>query len=170
MGKSDTKSLLRFLKPFASNMQERALWLRDFVWELYPTANELIYDNYNALALGWSVTDRVGHLFCTIAVGRTSGNIHFGFYWGALIDDTKKLLIGNGNQYRYILVEAVDTFPRTYMRKLMKEAHSHSMSQVKDKSQIIQGKTIVKSVSAAKRVLSKKTVGVKPKTKSKSKK
>ena len=84
MSKPDTKDLLRFLKPFSNDMRERALWLRDFVWDIYPTANELIYDNYNALAFGWSVTDRVGHLFCTIAVGRTSGNIHFGFYLGRI--------------------------------------------------------------------------------------
>ena len=110
MGKSDTKDLLRFLKAFPSDMQERALWLRDFVWGLYPTANELIYDNYNALAFGWSVTDRVGHLFCTIAVGRTSGNIHFGFYWGGFTDrpeetphrKRKSIPIHSGEEHRCV--------------------------------------------------------------------
>jgi hypothetical protein len=164
MGKPDTKDLLRFLKPFSKDMQTRALWLRDFAWNLYPTANELIYDNYNALAFGWSVTDRIGHLFCTIAVGRTSGNIHFGFYWGASLSDPKKILIGNGNQYRYILVKSVDDFPKTYMKKLMKEAYANSIAKVKDKSQLIQGKTIVKSISAAKRALGKKKVVAKAKS------
>ncbi len=164
MGKSDTKDLLRFLKAFPSDMQERALWLRDFVWGLYPTANELIYDNYNALAFGWSVTDRVGHLFCTIAVGRTSGNIHFGFYWGASLSDPKKFLIGKGNQYRYILVKNVDAFPKAYMKKLMKEAYANSIAKVKDKSLVMKGKTIVKSISAAKRALGKKKAVAKAKS------
>jgi hypothetical protein len=79
MSKEETKDLLKFLKAFDKEIQESALWLRDFVWDLYPTANELIYDNYNALAFGWSPTDRVGHVFCSVAVGRTSDNVHFGF-------------------------------------------------------------------------------------------
>src|SRR5258707_8679143 len=73
MSKSETKDLLKFLKPFP-DQTEIVLWLREFVWDLYLKANELIYDNYNALAFGWSPTDKVGHTFCSIAVGRTSHN------------------------------------------------------------------------------------------------
>ena len=79
MGKEDKKDLLKFLKPFSSETIETVLWLRDIVWDLYPQVNELIYDNYNALAFGWSPTDKVGHTFCSIAIGRTSKNIHFGY-------------------------------------------------------------------------------------------
>lgn len=132
-------------------MQARTLWLRDFVWDLYPTANELIYDNYNALAFGWSITDRLGHLFCNVAVGRTSGNIHFGFYYGATLSDPKKLLIGNGNQYRYLLVHDVKEFPTTYIKKLLKEAYAQSLDKVKDSDQLVQGQTITKSISNTKR-------------------
>ena len=70
MSKEHTADLLKFLKPFPEEVQQTALWLREFVWDLYPTANELIYDNYNALAFGWSPTDKVGHTFCSIAVGQ----------------------------------------------------------------------------------------------------
>src|SRR6266704_3196817 len=102
MSKEQISDLLKFLKPFGDEIKERALWLREFVWDLYPKANELIYDNYNALAFGWSLTDKLGHLFSSIAVGRTSKNIHFGFYWGNELSDPEKILIGEGNQYRYI--------------------------------------------------------------------
>jgi hypothetical protein len=151
MSKEDNKDLLKFLKPFDKEIQERALWLRDFVWDLYPTANELIYDNYNALAFGWSPTDRVGHVFCSIAVGRSSNNVHFGFYWGAELEDPKKMLIGGGNQYRYILVKSISEFPKAYIKKLVKQAYANSMSKVKDKKQLMEGKTITKSISAKKR-------------------
>jgi Domain of unknown function (DU1801) len=151
MSKDQTKDLLKFLKPFDHEIKELVLWLREFVWNLYPTANELIYDNYNALAFGWSPTDRVGHTFCNIAVGRTSRNIHFGFYWGSEISDPEKLLIGNGNQYRYMLVKNKKDFPSTYIKKLLKEAYANSVSKVKDPKQIMQGKTITKSISQAKR-------------------
>src|SRR5437870_4724866 len=104
MGKKDSKDLLQFLSPFSPEVQEIVLWLRDFAWDLYPESNELIYDNYNAVAFGWSITDKLGDTFCSIAVGRSSMNIHFGFFWGSKISDPEKILLGNGNQYRYILV------------------------------------------------------------------
>lgn len=151
MSKEETKDILKFLKPFDKEIQERALWLREFVWDLYPTANELIYDNYNALAFGWSPTDRVGHVFCSVAVGRSSNNVQFGFYWGSELDDPKKMLIGGGNQYRYILVKSISEFPQAYIKKLVKQAYSNSMAKVKDKKQLMQGATITKSVSAKKR-------------------
>lgn len=80
MSKDQTKDLLKFLKPFDKNIQEIVLWLREFVWDLYPQANELIYDNYNALAFGWSPTEKVSHIFCGIALYRTNKNIHFNFF------------------------------------------------------------------------------------------
>jgi hypothetical protein len=153
MSKEQTTDLLKFLKPFSKEINETVLGLREFVWDLYPQANELIYDNYNAVAFGWSPTDRVGHTFCSIAVGRTSKNIHFGFYWGSEISDPKKILIGQGNQYRYILVTSLEEFPKNYIKKLVKEAYQNSLSKVKDKKQIVNGQTITKSVSPVKRSL-----------------
>ena len=151
MSKDQTKDLLKFLKPFPSDVKERALWLREFVWSLYPDCNELIYDNYNALAFGWSPTDRLGHTFCSIAVGRSTKNVHFGFYWGSQISDPRKILLGEGNQYRYILVKSKDDFPKMYIKKLLKEAYANSLAKVKDKKQITHGATITKSISAVKR-------------------
>ena len=151
MAREDLSDLKKFLKPFPVEVQENALWLRDFIWSLYPKANELIYDNYNALAFGWSPTDRVGHTFCSIAVGRTSLNIHCGFYWGSRLSDPENKLLGGGNQYRYLLFKNKKEFPKVYVKKLMKEALAYSLSLVKDPRQIIQSKTIVKSVSAVKR-------------------
>ncbi len=156
MGKEHTKELLKFLKPFPDEVREIALWLRALVWDAYPDSNELIYDNYNAVALGWSPTEKVGHTFCTIAVGRTSMNIHFGFYWGSEIADPKKILLGNGNQYRYLLVKSIAEFPKAYAMKLMKEAYENSIARVKDRTQLLKGLTIMKSISPVKRVLKAK--------------
>lgn len=153
MPKEEIKDLTKFLKQFPKEIKDLAFWLREFVWDLYPECNELIYDNYNAVALGWSPTDRVGHTFCSIAVGRTSYNVHFGFYWGSQIADPEKLLIGGGNQYRYILVKNKKDFPKTYIKKLLKEAYANSFAKVKDKKQIMHGLTITKSISAKKRKL-----------------
>ena len=67
MGKKDTSDLVRFLRPYPAKVQELALWVRDFVWNLYPDCNELIYDNCNAVAFGCSPTEKLGHTFCSVA-------------------------------------------------------------------------------------------------------
>ena len=168
MSKEQNSELLKFLSVYPEEKQQTVLWLRDFVWDLYPHCNELIYDNYNALAFGWSPTDRVGHTFCSIAVVRTNHNIHFGFYWGGEIADPEKKLLGQGHQYRYILVDQISKFPKTYIKKLMKEAYANSLGKVKDQKQLRKGETIVKSISAAKRTAKKsvtKKKNIKPKVK-----
>jgi hypothetical protein len=151
MPKEEIKDLKKFLKPFPAGTQEIVFWMREFVWDQFPKTNELIYDNYNAVAFGWSPTDKVGHTFCTIAIMRTNFNIHFGFYWGNEIADPEKKLLGNGRQYRYMLIKGKSDFPKTYLRKLMKEAYANSLGKVKDLKQIRHGETITKSISAKKR-------------------
>ena len=156
MAKADTKHLTKFLKPFTPEVRALALKIRGFIWDNYPKANELIYDNYNAVAVGWSPTDRVGHIFVSMAIGRSNGGIHFGFYWGSELSDPKKILLGEGNQYRFIRVAKYDDLPVPYLKKLMKEAYANSLAKVKDKSQLMSEQTIMKSISAKKRSAARK--------------
>jgi hypothetical protein len=151
MSKDQKSELLKYLKPFPKDVQQIALWLREFIWNVYPTSNELIYDNYNAVAIGWSLTERQSHTFCSIAVGRSSHNVHFGFYWGSEITDPKGILRGEGNQYRYLLIKEKKDLPITYIKKLMKEAYTNSLMKVKDENELREGLTVVKSVSDKKR-------------------
>jgi hypothetical protein len=151
MSKEETKDLQKFLKPFPEEVRETALWLREFVWDLYPDSNELIYDNYNALAFGWSLSDRLSDTFCSVAVGRSTHNVHFGFYWGSKIADPDKVLLGKGNQYRYILVKSKADFPETYIKRLLTGAYAYSLSRSKGKKPALTGATITKSISAVKR-------------------
>jgi hypothetical protein len=102
MGGEDIQDLQKFIRPYPPEVQNLALWLREWVWELYPSCNELIYDGYSAVAFGWSLTDRLGHTFCSVAL--MPKYVHFGFFWGSEISDPEKRLLGKGNQYRYIVV------------------------------------------------------------------
>lgn len=155
MSKEQTKDLTKFLKTFDKEIIDTVMWLRDFAWDLCPQANELIYDNYNAVSLGWSVTDKVGHNICSVVIYRANQNVHFGFYWGNEILDPNKILLGDGKQYRYILVPDKKKFPKTYMKKLINEAYTNALSKVKDQKKIIHGQTILKSISEKKRDLTK---------------
>jgi hypothetical protein len=146
MSVKEKEDLVKFLQPFHKDIIQVALWLRETVWKLYPKSNELIYDNYNAVAVGWSVSDKVGDTFCSIAIG-SNKYVHFGFYWGSKIADPEKKLLGKGSQYRYITVKDKKEFPLAYMKKLMKEAHAYSLSKMKKGEEMPAGATIVKSIS-----------------------
>lgn len=171
VSKEQVKDLLKFLKPFPSEVRELALWLRDFVWNLYPAANELIYDNYNAVAFGWSVTEKLSHTFCSVAIWRTNQKVIFGFYWGNEISDPKKMLIGNGSQFRYLPVPDKQSFPKPYITKLIREAYTNSYIKVKDSKLFqVQGQTFMKSISPVKRAApskAKKKMETKSKTRKK---
>jgi hypothetical protein len=149
MAKEHTKDLTEFLKPFSPEIQETALWLRAFVWDLYPNSNELIYDSYSALAFGWGLSDRLGDVFCSIAV--YGKGINFGFNRGAELSDPGKILVGNGNIYRYLKVAGKKEFPAAAAKKLLKEAYANALARFKQEKQTIKGQTMVKAVYAKKR-------------------
>ena len=151
MSKDDTKDLLKFYKPFPKEIRETALWLREWVWDQYPHANELIYDAYNAVAIGWSLTDKLGHMFCGVGIYRANNNIHFSFYWGKQLKDPKNILLGQGSKYRYILVNDKKTFPRAYIKQLMTTSHALALAKIKDLKEIKEGLTITKAVYDKKR-------------------
>ncbi len=149
MAKADSKDLLKFLEAFPLESREIALWLRDFVWDLYPDCNELIYDNYNFLAFGWSLTDRAGDIFCSIPVG--ARGVAFGFMWGTKLDDPDGLLTGSGTQFRSFRVPDMASFPKIYAKKLLKQAFEISVERLKDRPQTPTGQTLVKSISPTQR-------------------
>jgi hypothetical protein len=149
MSKETVTDLVRFMLPYPDSVKAAALWLRNFVWDLYPDTNELIYDNYNAVAFGWSPTDKAGDVFCSIAV--CSDHVNFGFNRGVDFPDPQKALIGNGSQYRYLRVRNKDDFPEEYIKQLLQLAYENSISRMKPQKKVIKGETIVKSISPVKR-------------------
>ena len=64
-----------------------------------------MYDNYNALAIGWSATDRAsGGVIVSVAAYATGVNLYF--MYGAKLADPEKLLQGSGNQGRFIRLDS----------------------------------------------------------------
>ena len=155
MSKEQTKGLAKFLKAFDKEIIDTVMWLRGYAWGLCPQSNELIYDNYNAVSIGWSLTDKVGHNICSVVIYRANQNVHFGFYWGNELSDPEKILLGEGKQYRYVLVTDKRKFPKEYLKKLVNESYANSLFKAKDQPQIIHGQTILKSISEKKRDLTK---------------
>jgi hypothetical protein len=148
MSKEISSDLAKFLEPFPDQVRENALWLRDFVWSLHPDSNELIYDNYNALAIGFGLSDRAGDVFCSIAIYSKYSN--FGFLRGTEIADPKKLLKGGGSLYRYITVTDIGDFPVEDMKLLTADAYINAVSRLKGE-QTLKGAIITKFISPKKR-------------------
>ena len=145
MGKNAT-DLLPFLAPFPDDIKETALWLREFVWDLYPESNELIYDNYNALAFGFSLSDTAGDAFCSIAV--FGKHINFGFNRGSELPDEKGVLIGNGSLYRYIKVTDKVELLVMPIKKLLQLSYVNALARLKERKKPMAGQTIVKMALA----------------------
>ena len=149
MPKETVGDLVKFILPYPDKVKAATLWLREFVWDLYPQTNELIYDNYNAVAFGWSLTDKAGDVFCSIAV--FTEHVNFGFNRGVDIPDPDKLLLGDGSQYRYIRVRDKEDFPEEYIKQLLEVAYQNSLARMKPVKKPVNGETIVKSISPVKR-------------------
>jgi hypothetical protein len=149
MGKEKVDDLIKFMLPYPDSVKAAALWLRTFVWDLYPQANELIYDNYNSVAVGWSPTDKAGDVFCSMAL--FSNHVNFGFNRGADFPDPQKILSGDGSLYRYIRVQGKDDFPEDNIKQLLEIAYENSVLRLKPVKKVIKGETIVKSISPVKR-------------------
>lgn len=71
-----------------------------------PGAFELIYDNYNALVIGFSPTATSSAAVFSIAVYPRWVNLFFA--QGARLPDPKKVLQGSGNQVRHIVLSSPD--------------------------------------------------------------
>src|SRR4029078_4739647 len=72
-----------------------------------PTANELVYDNYNSLAIGYCPGERASDCVVSLACG--SNGVSLSFYYGATLPDPDGILLGSGNQKRSVPLESVKT-------------------------------------------------------------
>jgi len=150
MPREPLNDLIIFLNPFGKVVRETALQLREFVLDIFPDSNELIYDNYNALAIGYSMSDKQKEMFCHIDVYGKYVNI--GFDRGVVdLDDPKLLLKGTGNRIRHLTVTDFEAFQTDYIKKLLKQAHKITLNTLQNKTQAVVGQSIVKSISARKK-------------------
>ena len=87
--------------------------------KLLPGAVELVYDNYNALAIGFGPTERASDAIFSIAVYPRWVSLFF--LQGATLSDPKKLLKGSGTRVRHIVLESA-TLDKPAVRALMAQA------------------------------------------------
>ena len=111
-----------------------------------PTANELVYDNYNFLVMGFCSTERPSD--CIVSLVANAQGIGLSFYYGSTLPDPNKLLQGSGNQNRFIRLESAATLADSQVESLIKAAIEQGETPLPGSGR---GKTIIRSVSAKQR-------------------
>jgi hypothetical protein len=112
----------------------------------YPTAIELVYDNYNALAIGFSPTERPSDGIFSLAVYPRWINLFF--LQGKTLADPKHLLKGNGNVVRHVVLPSVAALDDKDLLFLMKQATISAHVPFPSKGE---HHLIIKSISAKQR-------------------
>src|SRR6267154_622359 len=86
----------------------------------FPTAYELAYDNYNFFVLGYGPTERPSD--CIVSMAAAANGVGLCFIRGASLPDPKKVLLGSGNQTRFIRLESADVLTRPKVEALVSAA------------------------------------------------
>lgn len=146
-GSSSPESQLKsFVDKFAPANQALIRAVRKTLRNKFPTANELVYDNYNFFVIGYSPTERPSD--CLFSIAAAANGVGLAFYRGATLPDPHRLLQGSGVQNRFIRLESHDTLIRPEIQTLLAAAVSQSKVPLRASGP---GILIIRSISAKQR-------------------
>jgi hypothetical protein len=114
--------------------------------ERLPWANVLVYDNYNALAIGFGPSERTIDAILSIALFPKWVSLFF--LKGAGLDDPSNLLKGSGKVARHIVLDNAQMLDKPAVRALINQALKKSHIPFDPGAK---GKLIIKSVSEKQR-------------------
>ncbi len=145
MSARDAK-LVPFLAKYTPAIAARAKAILARMRTRLPGAVELVYDNYNALVIGFGPTDRASEAVFSIALYPRWVSLFF--LQGAKLADPKKLLKGSGRQVRSIVLEDASVLDQPAVRALMAQAVKRAKPAI---DATARRRLVVKSVSAKQR-------------------
>jgi hypothetical protein len=143
---SPERQLAGFIGKYTPEIQDRALTALAKVRTLLPGAIELVYDNYNALAVAFSPTERVSDVIVSVTLYPRWVSLFF--MRGANLPDPQKLLKGSGKTVRHIVLESAATLDTPAVRALIRHAREGAGTPLEPKRS---SRTIIKSISAKRR-------------------
>ena len=111
-----------------------------------PTAIEIVYDNYNALAIGFGSTERASDAIVSLAAYARGVNLYF--IHGARLKDPDALLRGKGTQGRFIPLGSAKDIERPDVRALLGAACRLGKVPLPATGR---GRLVIKSISAKQR-------------------
>jgi hypothetical protein len=141
-----------FINKFTPEVAALASALLDKMMARVPGATILVYDNYNALAIGFGPSDRAGEAVLSLAV--MPRWVTLCFLRGAGLPDPEHLLNGDGSRVRHIRLHAAEAFDEPGVQDLIGIALDRCEPPIDPaRSQ----KLIIKSISAKQRPRRPKT-------------
>src|ERR1700684_551494 len=135
-----------FIDKFDSKNAALIRSVRKALRKRLPSANELVYDNYNFFVIGYCSTERPSDCILSIAAG--ANGIGLSFYYGATLPDPHKLLQGSGSQNRFFRIESVATRASPEVEELIAAAVAQAESPLPRTGR---GKLIIRSISKKQR-------------------
>jgi hypothetical protein len=143
---SPDEQLDRFMSKYTPEIRALAAECLEKMRKRLPGAVELVYDNYNALVIGFGPTERTSELVFSIALYPRWVNLFF--VNGVGLPDPECLLQGAGKMVRSIKIKDPAVLGNPAVRKLMTEALKRSEIPINSK---ISRRLIIRSVSAKQR-------------------
>ncbi|MGA2420256.1 MAG: hypothetical protein ABSG69_09240 [Candidatus Acidiferrum sp.] len=140
------KQIDGFIAKFDPTIAKEIRACRALLRKRFPTANEIVYDNYNFFVIGYCSTLRSSD--CIVSVAANSKGVGLSFYWGSTLPDPHKILLGSGTQNRFVRLPTPETLSDPKVSALIDAA----VAQAKVPLAIgKRGVSIVKSISTKQR-------------------
>ncbi|MEO0463154.1 MAG: DUF1801 domain-containing protein [Pseudomonadota bacterium] len=119
-----------FLGPLeqkAPSLQMLYASTRNAVLSIYPNSNELLYHTH-ALSSVYSVSSKLKHAFCHIAI--YSSHLNLGFNSGTELEDPDKILKGTGARIRHVPIKSPEDLKEPAITAMLERAVKHALSSV----------------------------------------
>src|ERR1700692_2711060 len=114
------QQLASFIAKYAPEIGAQAEALRTRMRKLYPTALELVYDNYNALAIGYAPGEKTSEAIFSIALYPRWVSLFFLQARG--LSDSEHLLKGSGTVCKHIVLDSPQALNNPAIKDLMYQA------------------------------------------------
>ena len=111
-----------------------------------PGATIMVYDNYNALAIGFGPSDKAGQAILSLAV--MPRWVTLCFLWGVHLADPGKLLKGGGSRVRHVRLMTAEAFDDPPIQALIGEALEKAAVPIDPAAE---QRLVIKSISAKQR-------------------
>ena len=140
------RQLGSFIAKFAAKHRILIRSVRKELRRRFPTAHELVYDNYNFFVIGYCPTERPSD--CLFSVAAASNGVGICFTHGARLSDPKKILMGSGKQTRFLRLDTAAVLDRPEVKALFAAAEAQARVATPTTGR---GQLIIRSVSAKQR-------------------
>jgi hypothetical protein len=140
------EQLAGFLAKYTPEIAVQAEAVRHEMRRLYPMALELVYDNYNALAIGYGPTEKTSEAIFSVALFPRWVSLFFLQARG--LPDPDRLLKGSGTVARHIILTSPAMLHEPAVRELMMEAVPRAKTPFDPHTQ---PRLIIKSISKQQR-------------------